>query len=509
MDAGAVKQRGEVGGVKHRGRRGKRLTEIGAAAKRQTGKSRAYLLKHKSRAQLVVQYLMLFAGAAIFASTIAGAILLTISETCRWPKYEYCETFTYTIDLEYPMGMQPIYEFFNNKATRITGGQVNLINITQEYGTYTVVADNDPDLSHIRFEVCNRAQDKYWTKRTTRMEVKAVEKEKMGSKMLMHDVSLISDTSGTSGGSVQCRRADVTVYVPTTCMFEDTTLHVEVTKGNIDVFNMTTNFDTITLFNDNGVLSADQLSGVRINMNTSYGHVDASNVSAHFLFLQARASGGTVKGANLNMFSSDNASSCVTTYSYREGFPEEPVYRLEEVECEQEEGKLTTDTRGEELEIVNLNRFGGGSVEHVNKIGTTYFKLMACYDFSGFYDIREPTGLITLFQEYRVRERIVQDQLSVYRTPMIETVPPTNWYRDSVDSTSSRRRGEICRMGSGAESMPAGFVPGNSTLKAWSIQTGNITLEILEPEIFGEVDSAGLLASPGKMWLWALGVALW
>ena len=86
------------------------------------------------------------------------------------------------------------------------------------------------------------------------------------------------------------------------------------------------------------------------------------------LFLQARTSGGLVKGANLTIHSADNTSSCNTTYSYREGFPQRPEYELSEVVCDSQEGVLTVDTRGEDLLVVDLDRFAGGSVSHINKV---------------------------------------------------------------------------------------------------------------------------------------------
>jgi hypothetical protein len=48
---------------------------------------------------------------------------------------------------------------------------------------------------------------------------------------------------------------------------------VQVNKGNIDVYNLTSNFDQMTFYNDNGLVHADQLSGLRVNLNTSYGEV--------------------------------------------------------------------------------------------------------------------------------------------------------------------------------------------------------------------------------------------
>eukprot|EP00959_Pyramimonas_sp_CCMP1952_P437480 9159396-Pyramimonas_sp.AAC.1 len=76
-----------------------------------------------------------------------------------------------------------------------------------------------------------------------------------------------------TGGTVSCRRADVVVTIPTACMFEETLMHVEVDRGNVYMSNISTNFDTVTLYNTNGVLRADDVTGVRMNMNTSIGQV--------------------------------------------------------------------------------------------------------------------------------------------------------------------------------------------------------------------------------------------
>jgi hypothetical protein len=86
----------------------------------------------------------------------------------------------------------------------------------------------------IRFEVCNRARDKYSLPRMTQLTARNVEFSKgLGlAPQWYTDVQLLSQSCGSqrdcgakSGG---CQRADVTVFVPTTCMFEDTRLHVQV-----------------------------------------------------------------------------------------------------------------------------------------------------------------------------------------------------------------------------------------------------------------------------------------
>lgn len=42
------------------------------------------------------------------------------------------------------------------------------------------------------------------------------------------------------------------------------------------------------------------------------------------------------------------------------------------------------------------------------------------------------------------------------REPVLELEASRSWFRDYKTSTSTRRTGEICRFGSGAEHMPAG-----------------------------------------------------
>mmetsp|Transcript_36268 Transcript_36268/g.68279 ORF Transcript_36268/g.68279 Transcript_36268/m.68279 type:complete len:558 (-) Transcript_36268:308-1981(-) len=450
-----------------------------AAKQRSLENARTFLTRQKQRGQYWIERLLIVLGVAVFCLAIVGAILLEQSETCKYPRFKLCESYTYKMDLKYPLPQEPLHEYFDGRVQHITGGKIKRLTIKQNYGTYRVLTDPDPAISSIKFDVCMRAKDKAQLTRMTSFKAANVHEEKLGKWSWFTNLNLETISSGNTHGAVTCQRADVTITIPTACMFEDTELHVEVERGNIDGSNMTTNFDTITLFNENGVISANQMSGTRINLNTSWGEVQANEVSAHLLFLQARTSGGVVAGSNLTVFSADNASSCNTTSYYREGFPERPEYLIETVVCDQTEGKVTVDTRGEDERVVDLNRFAGGSVAHVNKLGETRMRLMACVDFSGTFDIQ--ADAIEIVQYAQPARMVETEDFNVYGRPILVLEEQKTWFRN-FSSTSTRRRGEICQYGSGAEHIP-GFVPQNMTLQARSIDTGLVRLEILEPLI--------------------------
>jgi hypothetical protein len=148
--------------------------------KRQVTKSRAYLVSQKQTLKRIVKYVLIAGGLALFACVIFGAVLLHRYEVCRFPRYEFCEEFEYTIDLAWQMPRLPQSEFENGKIKRIVGGQIGILNISQDYGTYHIVANTDPSISTVRFKVCNRAQDKFWLKRMTTLQAKNVQKDKLG-----------------------------------------------------------------------------------------------------------------------------------------------------------------------------------------------------------------------------------------------------------------------------------------------------------------------------------------
>jgi hypothetical protein len=74
-------------------------------------------------------------------------------------------------------------------------------------------------------------------------------------------VMLLSNTSNNLYGEVSCRRADVTVTIPSACLLDESKLEIRVQKGHIRTGGDLTaaNFDTITLSNDIGEILAHNL----------------------------------------------------------------------------------------------------------------------------------------------------------------------------------------------------------------------------------------------------------
>jgi|AntAceMinimDraft_5_1070358.scaffolds.fasta_scaffold07768_4 hypothetical protein len=214
----------------------------------------------------------------------------------------------------------------------------------------------------------------------TNVEVKGDD----GVKRWRTNLRIDSVTSNEMTGPVTCRRADVTIYVPTACLLDETKLMVRVEYGDVvvrDIKNSTVN--TISLENNKGDINVLGLMGERVNLNTTRGKVDAVNVTAHHLFLLAQEEGGTIYARHLTLTDGEDRKSCRNNTFYLPGFPQEPVYLRNEVVCDRVAGELTIDARGSEGDIVEIDRVVGGNINHFNKIGNTNIRLMACYDFVG------------------------------------------------------------------------------------------------------------------------------
>ena len=147
------------------------------------------------------------------------------------------EDFYYHIDVEYPVATQyPNFEVKDNKVNRITGGPVEELVLRQEFGTYELKADHDVAQEDIRFRVCNRATDKFYLNKISSLDATNVEVTgDDGVKTWRTNVKLNSITSNQMTGKITCRRADVTVYVPTACLLDETKLLIRVEKGDMSV----------------------------------------------------------------------------------------------------------------------------------------------------------------------------------------------------------------------------------------------------------------------------------
>lgn len=72
---------------------------------------------------------------------------------------------------------------------------------------------------------------------------------------------LLSNTSNNLYGETSCRRADVTITIPSACLLDESKLEIRVQKGHIRTQGDITaaNFDTVTLSNDIGEIMAHNL----------------------------------------------------------------------------------------------------------------------------------------------------------------------------------------------------------------------------------------------------------
>ena len=437
-----------------------------------------------------MRILLFTGGFVIFLVLAAAAVALEMVELCRFPVYELCEDFLYKIDVEFPVATDyPRFEVKDNKVMKITGGQIDELVMRQNYGTYTLVADHDPKQEHIRFRVCNRATNKYWLNKISSLDATNVEiTQENGVKKWMTNVELKSETSNEMTGSLKCRRADITVFVPTACLLEETKVKVRVEKGDVvikDIKNSTVN--TFNVENNKGDIDVNGLMGERVNLNTTKGKVDAINVTAHHMFLLAQEEGGTVRGRYLSITDGENKKSCRNNTYYMPGFPKEPIYLRMELVCDKEPGELTIDARGSEGDIVDIDRVVGGNIIHFNKIGNTNIRLMACYDFVGEFGLATRPGLGSKYKVVmeKSKEQIYEESMSIFGIDPSKYPPYFKYKPDLVDNMVM---GEVCGPNSRYPEQPAYFkaMAENRTMilkTNGTGATGTITLTIVPPSI--------------------------
>jgi len=456
--------------------------------KKKLEQRKAMLDRTKSRVERIVRIMLFSGGFAIFLVLAAAAISLEMVELCRYPVYELCEDFYYKIDVEYPVATEyPRFEVKDNKVMRIVGGQIEELTLKQVYGTYTLVADHDMKQEEIRFKVCNRATNKFFLNKISTMDATNVEvKGDDGVKRWRTNLRIDSVTSNEMTGPVTCRRADVTIYVPTACLLDETKLMVRVEYGDVvvrDIKNSTVN--TISLENNKGDINVLGLMGERVNLNTTRGKVDAVNVTAHHLFLLAQEEGGTIYAQHLTLTDGEDRKSCRNNTFYLPGFPQEPVYLRNEVVCDRVAGELTIDARGSEGDIVEIDRVVGGNINHFNKIGNTNIRLMACYDFVGEF------GLATRpVSKYKVDMVKSQKQLREEARSLFgidpSLYPP--YFKFKPQLRNNMVIAEVCGPESGYNTMPSYFKVAavNQTMYLMTNgtgATGTITVTILPPEM--------------------------
>mmetsp|Transcript_25 Transcript_25/g.73 ORF Transcript_25/g.73 Transcript_25/m.73 type:complete len:504 (-) Transcript_25:242-1753(-) len=446
------------------------------------------ILRQKERLRRVVRFILLLGSVTMIACIITGAVLLEAAESCRFPRFEYTETLSYRIQTD-KATLDNIYR--SGKLVTLAGGSVKTIFLSQDFGTYTIRADPDPDLTEIVFVVKNRAKDRYFLPRTTQLsaefvlDVKEISPEYNISKPAFN-VFLHSNTSNELYGPRACRRADVTIVVPTACLLDESKLDIRVTKGHIRSEGAGTeqaNFDTLTLSNEVGDINAHNLQGYRVNLETSSGTLNAQNISAHYLFMLSKSNGGIIKATNVTLYSGDIKTSCKPVVTTKPGFPtDDPQYQSTNIVCEKEVGKMTVDSRGAEnggFPAIELSRIAGGDVSHKLRLGHTKIRLKACYDFHGTFNISSVFGTKTVVAMSKpltaleqLLERSQEEDVYITNSNTSDTPP----WLEIIKRTPTWTHGQIyCPLGLEGEQ------PFN--LEAFTNVTGNIMLEILEPRL--------------------------
>ena len=431
-----------------------------------------------------MKWVLLVAGFGVFLLFGVGALMLYNAEQCRFPSNEVVEEFRYKIDLR----KEAIRKRFQaGKVAQIVGPRIHTLFLDQEYGTYTVVADPSPGLSEIVFRVSNRSKDKYYLSRMTTLDAEDYKHNVTVGNVTKTEnranVFLRSDTTNLRGGGagegaadVGCRRADVTVTIPSACLLDETEFSVHVTKGHITTKQLTlASFEKITLENEMGEINGGGLQGQRVDLKTQTGTVKAESSAAHTMLLGAAMDGGVIEGRNITLFDGDDPDTCKPEVTYPAGFPKTPEYAQTKVSCTKVPGKLTVDARGAENggnPAITLDRVRGGNVVSKVKVGHTKVTVMACYDTTANYTLQAPFGKISAGVDASALEggggRISNSQIFPF-------------FNQTRGPAKGQVAGSICQGVSG-------FSDKRHSLVAESITTGNIELVVLppvDPELMG------------------------
>eukprot|EP00873_Tetraselmis_striata_P015691 jgi/Tetstr1/435955/TSEL_024836.t1 len=129
------------------------------AYRRKLEASYGMILRQKERVRAVIRYVLLIGSAILFSCLVAGAILLENAETCRYPRFELTETYKYRINVKKTTAG---VTYLQGKKAVIEGGKIRTLLLSQNFGTYTIRANDDPDSNEVLFEVSNRSKDRYF-----------------------------------------------------------------------------------------------------------------------------------------------------------------------------------------------------------------------------------------------------------------------------------------------------------------------------------------------------------
>ena len=237
------------------------------AMSRQLRKTKTRMQSAREKASALLRVLAVLTILAIFGLLAYGSVKIVESERCRYPKNILVEEFRYKIDNLVP---EPRLETVNGKPSYAVGAKLSKIKLDQGFGSYTILANRNPAMTDVVIIVENRAIDSFHLKYMSEMYVNAT----VGTNPITNIteprviLEIKSVTSNTNFGQVRCRRADITLIVPTACLLEDTKLDISLEIGTIYVKDLTyvnpssghterVRFDTVTLRGEKGTIKAE------------------------------------------------------------------------------------------------------------------------------------------------------------------------------------------------------------------------------------------------------------
>ena len=481
----ASKQLVGVADVGGRAKHALKHVSVERSASRAAG-GRAAEARRVARTRAIVSYTFVAMGVAALMLTLAGSMLLLRSEACRNPKFTYYEEFRYRIDTETPPGGDTRL-YAGSKLAFVRGGLIRHLNLTQQFGKYTIVGNDDPEEDELVIRITNRAASKADLKRLTVVDVQEVNvtDSATGVNSSKWDIQVRSNTGAALSGETSCRRADIQVVVPTTCLLDETSVLMNVTTGPLLAANLSKgSFERLTLYNGEGTIKAVDTASYRLDLDTLAGSIDADGLTAHTVFLLARGGDVGITARNVHLYGGEDKASCrvcpggdrCPAVQELKGYQPPP-----EIVCDEENGKLTVDSEGGDFglaPVVKLGRVTGGDASVIVRTGHIEAYLMACYDFAGNYTLTS-TGGHTGVQVHI--EPVVPGSLG-------DLAAAARGQMDSADhlytlgsgSAKGTVTGAICPQSGEAEHSGV-VVDGRYNLEMRAKQYGNVKIGLFEP----------------------------
>ncbi|QDZ21027.1 hypothetical protein HOP50_05g35520 [Chloropicon primus] len=448
------------------------------------GKARELMLKHKEKFHKIIRSTALGISVCMLGLILASIILIVQVEYCRYPRHSKEEEFRYEISFE-ATNLTKIAR--DGKIKKVIGPKIDELRIEQNFGTVKFVENSDLTANEVVFRVKNRAADKYFLSRISRLHVDIGQKVLLvGNKPseLRANVTLEARTSNSLSGAFKCRRADVEVEVPTACLLDETKLITNVTKGHITSRSLSAaNFETVSIVNEVGDIQANDLHAFKIELNTSTGTISTNNTACHTMRVNTDEDrdGAILNIHNVTLFEGDNKNACVEATEYAPGFPQTKEYEVRTLHCETEPGVLVIDSKGAEnggKPAVYLGRIKGGNVKQKIKVGHTRLQVMGCLDFIGQYVLRTAAGSI------KINEKTDHFRDTGFFQVALSNEAGSLVVLNTRTSTTGTKYGTICQNQTFAQ---VGDRDGtnltNQTLEIEAEVTGDIYLDVYPPYI--------------------------